>query len=90
MNTTPQSPLVIAMDEVESSQIHAIGYDDKTGTLAIQFKGKNGPGSVYHYQNIGADFFAEFKAAESIGKFFGKNIKPFPDAFPFTKIEPTA
>jgi hypothetical protein len=76
---------MIELTPVESSQIHAIGHDPETNTLAIQFKGKNGPGSVYHYENFPADKFEQFKGAESIGRYFGANIKPATDAHPFTR-----
>lgn len=92
MNTATQArPAVhIPMMPVESSQIAAIGHDAPTSTLAIQFKNKSGPGSVYHYQNFTADLFAAFAGAESIGSHFGKNIKPFVEKFPFEKIDPAA
>jgi hypothetical protein len=76
------------MDSVESSQIEAIGYDAGTQTLAIQFKGKGEkPGSVYHYASFTADDWQAFREAESVGSHFYKNIKPFPDKFPYTRIE---
>lgn len=65
----------IKMSPVASSQIHSIGHDLATNTLAIRFKGKNGPGSLYHYPNFTAAQFAAFQAAESKGKHFGTNIR---------------
>lgn len=76
----------ITMDSVESSQIQAIGYDAQAQTLAIQFKAKGGPGSVYHYSNVTAEDFAAFREADSIGSYFYKNIKPFPEKYPYTRI----
>lgn len=78
----------IALDVVESSQIHAIGYHAESQTLAIQFKSKAGAGSIYHYSNFPAEDFAAFRDAESKGAHFGKNIKPFKDKYPFVKVEP--
>lgn len=77
----------ITMDSVESSQIHSIGHDPATNTLAIRFKSRGGPGSLYHYSNFTADDFAAFRDAESKGAHFGKHIKPFPDKYPFVKVE---
>lgn len=78
----------IAMDSVESSQIHSIGHDVATSTLAIRFKNSAGePTSLYHYENIDAETFAAFKGAESIGSHFYKNIKPFKDKYPYVKVE---
>lgn len=84
----PLAPLAIGMDAVESSKIHAIGHDPETQTLAIQFKNfKTGEGgSIYHYDNFTAEQFAEFKSAESIGKYFGANIQKEVIAHPYVKI----
>ena len=76
----------IDLQPVESSQIAAIGHCAETNTLAIQFKKKDGPGSVYHYANFTADDFAAFKGAESIGSHFGQHIKPATEKHPFTKV----
>jgi len=77
----------IILDSVNSSQLHAIGHDPATNTLAIQFKSKAGPGSIYHYSNFTAEKFAEFKAAESIGKYFGAHIKNAEEEHPWVKID---
>lgn len=81
---------VINMIEVESSQIHSIGHDPETNTLAIQFYRGYGrdqhPGAVYHYQNVPVAEFEALRDAESIGRHFGKNIKPFADKYPFDKV----
>lgn len=77
----------IPLQDVESSQISAIGHDPETNTLAIQFKGWKGEvGATYHYANFPADDFAAFKAAESLGRHFGRYIKPFADKYPYTKV----
>lgn len=87
MDTTKQIPL----QEVSSSQIHAIGHDADTNTLAIRFTRGYGrdqsPGSLYHYRNFDRAAFDAFRDAESKGKHFGKHIKPFPDQYPYTKVE---
>jgi hypothetical protein len=43
---------LIAMTEVQSSQIHSIGHHAPTLTLAVRFKAKVGRGSLYHYANV--------------------------------------
>ncbi|QMV33118.1 hypothetical protein KMC49_gp50 [Ralstonia phage Firinga] len=82
---------IIAMDEIESSQLHAIGYDSASQTLAIRFKDRRtgAPTSLYHYSNFSAEDFEAFKNAESIGSHFGKHIKPFAKKYPYTQIEKT-
>ncbi|CAJ0698645.1 KTSC domain-containing protein [Ralstonia holmesii] len=82
--TTPQ----ITMQSVESSQIHSIGHDSATNTLAIRFKSWKGEAtSLYHYQNFTAEDFEAFLNAESIGRHFGAFIKPFDQKYPFKRIE---
>ncbi|HDR9163661.1 TPA: KTSC domain-containing protein [Burkholderia vietnamiensis] len=84
MNTAPS----IATTEIASSQLHSIGHDEATNTLAILFKNKAGePTSLYHFANVDTETFAELRDAESIGSHFYKAIKAHPDRFPFTRIE---
>lgn len=66
----------IPLTPVESSQIHAIGHNAATNTLAVQFKSKHGAGSTYHYPGVTAEQHAAFAASESKGKHFGEHIKP--------------
>lgn len=84
----------IAMQDVQSSQIAAIGHDPDTNTLAIRFYSgwgeKKRVGSLYHYSNFTAEDFEAFKNAESLGKHFGGQIKPFAEKYPYRKIEDAA
>jgi hypothetical protein len=73
----------IALTPVQSSQIHAVGYDAGSRTLRIQFKSAGGPGSTYDYPGVPADKHADFLKAESVGKFFGAHIK---GKFDFKKL----
>ncbi|MFA8336357.1 KTSC domain-containing protein [Burkholderia cenocepacia] len=74
---------------VESSQIHSIGYDTETETLAVRFKDRKSgaPTSLYHYSNFTPANFEALRTADSIGSHLYKNIKPHPDRFPFVCIE---
>ncbi len=76
----------IALQPVESNQVGAIGYDQDTKTLAVQFR--RGALAIYHYANVEPETFEAFRGAESIGTYFGKHIK----ALPFEKFpaEPVA
>lgn len=80
----------IALQTVQSSQIHSIGHDPSTNTLAVRFFRGYGrdqrPGSLYHYENVTAEEFEAFKNAESMGRHFGRAIKPFADKYPYTKV----
>lgn len=85
---TPAVP-VIAMDEVVSSQIHSIGYDEAIETLAIRFKNRKtgAPEALYHYAGFTPENWEAFHTAESYGSHFGKYIKPNKERFPYTLIE---
>ena len=78
--------------EVDSSQIKAVGHDAETNTLGVRFHpGKRDreaglPFSEYHYRGVNGDMFQAMRAAESVGTWFGENIKRFPERYPFTKI----
>ena len=67
-------PLPIPMQEVESSQVRAIGYDAASRALAVQFK--YGAGALYQYPDVEQATFDAFVAAESKGAFFKERIKP--------------
>jgi len=84
----PVSTARIETKEVESSQIHSIGHNAESNTLAVRFKTKDGqPSSLYHYANVSIAEFAAFESAESIGPHFYKAIKPQVEKHPYVKIE---
>jgi KTSC domain len=68
-NTRPD----IELHPVESNQVKAIGHHEDSQTLAVTFT--RGAGAIYHYPNVTKETYEAFKGAESIGKFFGENIK---------------
>jgi hypothetical protein len=81
----------IAMNPVESSQIHSIGHDKDANKLYVQFKNYKGePSSTYSYDNVPAADHAALLGqgveGHSIGKHFGQNIKASPSKYPFTKL----
>lgn len=80
---------VIAMDEVESSQIHSLGYDAATSTLAIRFRDRmtDAPAALYYYANVPEGEFTAFRDAASIGAYFGKHIKPYDVKYPYVCVE---
>ncbi|RQS84368.1 KTSC domain-containing protein [Burkholderia seminalis] len=88
MNTATTAPH-IPVQEVESSQIHAIGHDPVTNKLAIRFKSRTtgAPTSLYHFDNFPAEEFEKFRDADSIGSYFGKYIKPYDKKYPYVKVE---
>ncbi|WP_423179745.1 KTSC domain-containing protein [Stenotrophomonas sp. CASM110] len=89
ISTTPATGRIQLFD-VDSSQIHSIGHDAATNTLAMRFYRGYGdnkvPAAVYHYANFSAEEFQAFKDADSLGKHFGAYIKPFPEKYPYHKV----
>jgi len=56
----------------ESSQIASFGYDSESQTLVIRFVTT---GTTYHYFDVPPEIFDGLKAADSKGRFFGRNIR---------------
>lgn len=88
---TNRLPIIAAvLTAVASTQIFAIGHDSEKNVLTVQFPKRKdglivGGGSVYQYQNVTAEKFNDFLAAESKGKFFGEHIRDN-DAHPCQKL----
>lgn len=61
-------PMVATPD---SSSLAAIGFDDDTGTVAIQFRG----GTIFHYANVPPDVVGQLYTAPSMGTFYAQQIK---------------
>jgi hypothetical protein len=84
MQLTPLDP--------PSSNIHAEGYDFDTCLMLVQFKDAKGPkNEAYAYDGLSPEFYDEIcvaskVAGNSFGKIFAKEIKPFPNKYPFKKI----
>jgi len=55
----------------KSSNIKAVGYDEDTLTLYVEFVN----GGRYTYEGVPLELFDAFKEAESKGRFFFQNIK---------------
>jgi len=72
----------VQMAEVTSSQISRIGYDVAEAQLYIEFKNRD----LYRFSNISAEQYEFLMAAESIGSYFGKNIKNRRE-YPYEKLE---
>lgn len=75
---------------VTSSQLVSVGYDLPTKVLEIQFKPTRNkpdqPGSIYQYRNVPPQLHEKLMKADSVGKFFTENVKPYTTLYPFTKI----
>jgi len=62
----------VTMQDVESTSIKQVGYDEATQVLTVVFVTT---GETYEYYDVPADVFAQLMAAESKGKFFFENIR---------------
>ncbi|HEY2345170.1 MAG TPA: KTSC domain-containing protein [Xanthomonadaceae bacterium] len=64
---------------VSSSNIASVGYDADSETLEIEFK----TSGVYQYFNVPLFMYERLMAADSVGTFLNREIKP---AFPCSKV----
>ncbi|MBL4918659.1 KTSC domain-containing protein [Tabrizicola sp. DMG-N-6] len=62
---------------VTSSNLAEVGYDPELETLEVQFKS----GGVYQYFNVTAVMYERLMSADSLGRYFNKEIKGhYPEA----------
>jgi hypothetical protein len=66
-------------EPVASSTIAAIGYDDATETLEVEFTS----GSIYQYYNVGRALYEQLIQAPSKGQFLNAYIK---NAYPYSRV----
>jgi hypothetical protein len=60
--------------------IAAIGYDEETEALEVEFAS----GAMCRYLGVEPDVYEDFRLAPSKGKFFNRHIK---DAYPWENVE---
>lgn len=66
---------------VNSTNLHAVGYDSATSQLWIQFKN----GTVYQYDGVTEAVYGSMMAGDC-GRYFAEIIKPQRYTMPFTKL----
>lgn len=59
------------MISVESSNVAAVGYDEGSSTLQVEFKN----GSTYQYFDVSERDFIGLRDAESVGGYLASHIK---------------
>lgn len=57
--------------EVESSNINAVGYDQDTKKMVVEFKG----GGQYEYTDVPFDVYTDLMDSDSVGQTFHKTIR---------------
>ncbi|CAB3817541.1 KTSC domain-containing protein [Achromobacter piechaudii] len=66
-------------EPVASSTIVAIGYDEPSQTLEVEFN----TGAVYQYYNVSQALFEQLMQAGSKGQFLAYQIK---SAYPYSRV----
>ncbi len=64
---------------VVSSNVKAIGYDDRTSTLEVEFSN----GGVYQYYGVPEHVHSQFMQASSKGKFLHTYVK---NQYPYSRV----
>jgi len=59
------------MTNVESSNIAAVGYDEETKELRIEFNS----GKTYSYQDVPKELATDLLYADSVGRYFHAHIR---------------
>ncbi|NIW52132.1 MAG: KTSC domain-containing protein [Candidatus Korarchaeota archaeon] len=67
---------------VHSSNIRAIGYDEKEEVLEIEFN----KGGVYQYTGVPKEIHKMLMDAGSKGKFFHRHIRPKQHMFKYKRV----
>ena len=75
----------VQMIEVQSSNLHSIGYDPKKQELYVRFQG-DGP-RLYLYKDVPEVVWQHFQRADSKGTFLRKIVLPY---FKFRLITATS
>lgn len=68
------------MQPVSSSNLAAVGYDEESSTLRVEFLN----GTSYEYYNVPKEVFEDLLNAGSKGQYFNANIKK--GGYPYSKL----
>lgn len=61
----------VVWDDVDSSNIVRVAFDKEESVILVEFK----DGAIWGYDDCDSALYEKFKNAESVGKFFHRNIK---------------
>lgn len=64
----------VSFTDVESSNVHSVGYNADTSELHVRFKGKGDP-THYVYANVSNEIHEALLRADSVGKYFAAFVK---------------
>jgi len=77
-------PQYIMLEEGRSSVIRELVYDPRCEMLYLVFRSN---GSIYGYQKVTAERYQALLRADSMGRFFTRQIKPVHDATSIDEAE---
>jgi predicted membrane protein len=77
--TWPNEVEVMKLTTVDSSMIHAVGYDSKKRVLEVVFNS----GQTYCYEGVPPKIYKELMAAESKGRYMRNEII---DVYPYAQL----
>lgn len=69
------------LSSIASTNLYAVGYNQDTLELQIQFRN----GDVYSYQNVSPEIYQQMITGDA-GRVFSTVIKPQRYAMPYTKL----
>lgn len=64
----------IDWDQVDSSNIQALSFDEPTQTVCVRFKG----GGIYTYIGVSHEIYVNLRHAPSVGVYLNNVVKGFP------------
>ena len=67
---------------VVSRNIKSIGYDGVNRILEVEFHNNR----VYQYSNVPPSLYSGLLHADSHGKFFAREIRAYPERFPYVRL----
>ncbi len=59
------------MENVDSSNVKAVGYDEGSSTLLVEFKN----GAIYQYFDVPQSMYEGLRDADSVGRYLADHIK---------------
>lgn len=68
------------LTEVESSMVHAVGYDEESQILEVVFNS----GGIYRYFNVPEEIYEGLLEAESKGRYMHANVI---DLYPYKRVK---
>jgi hypothetical protein len=69
--------------QIQSRNLLEVGYEPTSATLEVVFR--NAPDLIYAYKNVGVIKFVRLLTADSVGRYFEKEIRSRSRRHPYSK-----